>query len=489
LAVGCTDIECTFALPKTQGLQGPATQKHMPTIVESNIGTNHRKLSVTVAASDYEPGFTAAIKQYSKTITLPGFRKGSVPAGVVRKMHGKAIFADEVLRLAGKQVDDYLRDSKVKIFAQPLAAADVTKQAFDMEAKGDYTFDFEIGIQPDFEIGLLKSGASIDAYRVIVTHDMVQEEVERAQYKAGKMSEPETVTHDNDVLNVSMVEAHSDGMPLEGGITKTNSLLMKYLTPAGKALVMGKKKDDTVCMKLSEGVDDKILPALLRDLDLPIEDGSKEKYFNLLLEKIGHVEPAELGETLYKELYPNEEIATEEAFRARLGEEIQRYWDGQGRNKLHNDIFETLVHETAIDIPAPFLKRWLAEGGETPKTAEEVEGEWGTFDHQIRWQLISEKLITEYEIVADRQEIEMGITNDVSQYFAQMGLGNVDPNESWIQDVVAKQMKDKKATADIYNRIVTDKLFHELEGRINIKTQDLSLEEFIAVPSKHHHHH
>jgi trigger factor len=462
----------------------------MPQVLQSNLGVNHDKLSVTVTHADYSTGFETALKQTSKSISMPGFRKGMVPKGMVKKMHGPAIFADEVLRIAGKEIDTYLRDNKVKYFAQPLPATDANKQTFNMDGTGDYVFDFEIGLHPEFTIPLLDGGKSVDAYRVIVSHDMVQEEVERAQYKAGKMSEPETIGHDNDVLNITLTEAESDGMTVEGGISKTNSLLMKYLTAEGKAQFMGAKKDDVVLIQLSKAIDEKILPALLRDLDLPIENAaSKDKYFNVTLDKLGHVEPAALEIGLYKDIYPNDEIETEEAFREKLGQEIQVYWDGQGRNKLHNDIFETLVHETPIEIPAAFLKRWIAEGGDKPKTMEEAEKEFAGFDHQLRWQLISEKLIAEYGITAEREELEMGITNQVMQYFAQMGIGTVNPEDTWVADVVKKQMKDQKAVADMYNRIVTDKLFNELEGKLKINMKDVSLDEFIAAPTAHHHHH
>ncbi|MFM2388389.1 MAG: trigger factor [Bacteroidota bacterium] len=462
----------------------------MPQIQQSTIGTNHSKLSVTITAQDYKPGFDKALKQYGKNISIPGFRKGMVPPGVVKKMHGKSIFIDEVLRLAGQQVDTYLRDNKVKYFAQPLAVQDTTKYNFDMDATEDYIFDFEVGLQPDIEVPLLSNGKVVDAYRVIVTHDMVQEEVERAQYKAGKMSEPESISHDDDVVNINMQECASDGMAIADAPSKPNSLLLKYFTEAGKQLFMGKKVDDVVCLKLSEAIDEKLLPALLRDLDLNVEDAaSKDKYFNFSITKVGHVDPAALEVGLFKDVYPNDDINTEEEFRARLGEEIQRYWDGQARNKLHNDLFEILVHETPIDIPVPFLKRWLAEGGEAPKSMEDVEKEWGTFDHQIRWQLISEKLIQDWDIKAEREEIEHAIANQVLQYFAQMGMGNVNANETWVTEVVAKQMKDQKVLSDTYNRIVTDKLFHELESKVKINTKDVSLDEFIAAPRAHHHHH
>ena len=74
-----------------------------------NINELHDKLVVTITKDDYMPSFEKTLKQYGKTVNMPGFRKGNVPAALIRKMHGQSVFIDEVLRTANKELETKLR--------------------------------------------------------------------------------------------------------------------------------------------------------------------------------------------------------------------------------------------------------------------------------------------------------------------------------------------------------------------------------------------
>jgi trigger factor len=267
--------------------------------------------------------------------------------------------------------------------------------------------------------------------------------------------------------------------------------LVKYFSPDAQAKLMGRAVNDTIEIVLGSAFDEKLLPAILKDLGLePTDESAKELYYNMTIDKIGHVEKAILDAGLFDDIYKGAGITSEEDFRERLKTEIQTYWDQQGRNKLHNDMFEILVHETPIEIPTAFMKRWLAEGGETPKSAEQVEKEWSGFDHSMRWEIICSKIANENGISVSREEIEQGIRMSVKQYFAQMGMmADIDTEAEWMQGIVDKQLKDRKATEEIYNQVMTEKLFGFLESKFAVNMHEVPLDQFLKAPSKHHHHH
>jgi trigger factor len=462
----------------------------MASVQQSNIGINHDKLSVSITTHDYLPKYEQSLKQYAKTANIPGFRKGMVPVGHIKRSMGNAILADEVMRVAAQEVDKYLTENKVKFFAQPLALKNDQSPQIDYNNPQDYTFDFEIGLHPQFNIPLLQGSQVLDAYKVIVTDEMVNEEVEQMQYRAGAMTEPETITEDKNVLNVTFTEVDANGTVITDGANGKNSMLLRYYNDKGKQQWMGKKVGDSITAKLIDVIDEKTLPAILKDLKLnPTDDTDKQKYFTIALEKLGHVEPAVLDAGLYDDVYKGQGIATEQEFRDKIRSEIQMYWDGQGRNKLHNDIFETLVHETPMDLPADFLKRWIASQDEGGKTEEEVSAEWGKYDHQLRWQLISDSIIAENNITVEQEEIDMGLRNKMLQYFQQMGMPVSSVEDEWLTNFVEKQKKDQKAVGEVYNQIITDKVFAVLEGKVAVNMKDVSLEEFAKAPSLHHHHH
>ncbi len=200
----------------------------MATVERENIGKLTDKLVVSVTKEDYFPAFDKKLKEYGKTANIPGFRKGMVPAGMIKKMYGAGVFQDEVLRSVEKELYTWLSNEKPEIFAQPLPLVNDTH--LDMAKPETYKFDFEIGLKPALEIAPLDK-ANLIKYDIELTDEALEEEVSRLQLKAGNMTEPETITHEDDVLNVLFTETDDKGEPIEDGIVKENSVMLKYFSP------------------------------------------------------------------------------------------------------------------------------------------------------------------------------------------------------------------------------------------------------------------
>ena len=189
---------------------------------------------------------------------------------MVKKMYGASIFYDEVIKAVEKEIQQYLSVEKPDIFAQPLPLASDLRN-LDMNSPHDYDFPFEIGLKPEIKIADLKN-ANVIFNKVKVTDEMINEEIERLQTRHGKMSDPETVTSEDNVLNVNFVETDDEGSPVENGISKDNSLLVKYFTPAFREQLMGKKKDDSIQLQLNNAFEEKEREWLISDLGIDKQD-------------------------------------------------------------------------------------------------------------------------------------------------------------------------------------------------------------------------
>ena len=453
----------------------------MATVTRENIGLLHDKLTVNLNKEDYYNGFEQSLKKYAKTANIPGFRKGMVPAGLVKKMYGQSVFTDEVLRMVEKELNDYLGKEQLEIFAQPLPLNN-DASGLDMNNPGEYAFSFEIGLKPSFEINPAK--INVTRYNVTVTDEMVQEEAERQQVRHGKMTEPEAVTGDDNVLNVTFTESDANGNAVEGGISKSNSLLVKYFTEGFRKTLIGKKNNDSFVLQPAKAFEDKEKEAILADLGLTAEDG--DKYFNVLITKVGLVEKAELNEEFFAAAFPNGDIKTEADFRAELRKEIENYYAQQSRNQIHDQIYHHLVDHTNMDFPESFLKNWLKTGGEKPKTAEEAEKEYPSFVNQLKWTLISNQVVTDNKIEVLPEDIREFAKQ---QLFSYMGgqLGALGDNQQWVEDYANRMMQDRKFVEDSYHRISTEKLFEQLEGQVKAKEEAISATDFAS--KLHHHHH
>lgn len=453
----------------------------MATVERENIGLLTDKLVVKISKEDYLPGFEKKLKEYSKTANIPGFRKGMVPAGMIKKMYGASIFNEEVLRGVEKQLYTYLNETKPDIFAQPLPVTNELK--LDMNAPEDYAFDFEIGLKPEFSLPDL-SAVKMTLHKVEVTDAMLEEEITRMKIKGGNMTEPESVDHDETVLNVTFLESDKDGNVTEGGIEKDNSVLLKYFTPALQKELKGKKAGDSIVFRLNDSFEGDKLTMMLQDLGLAADDKEAAgKYFKLNIDKLGLVEKRAMDETFFNEVFPGKDIKTEEDFRSQLREEIQKYWDGQSRNQLHDQIYHLLLDETKMDFPAEFLKRWLQTGGEKPKTAEEAESEYPGFSSQLKWTLISDKLITDNKLDVNQEELREHMKREVLQYFGQMNMGE---NMDWLDSYIDRMMKDEKQVDATYRRLVTEKLFGHLETMVKPAETTVTADALNAM--QHHHH-
>jgi trigger factor len=454
----------------------------MATITKENIGNLHDKLTVKVFKEDYYPSFEKAIKDYSKKANIPGFRKGMVPAGMIKKMYGASIFYDEVLKAVEKEIGEYINKEKPEIFAQPLPLeSDMTN--LDMSNPVEYDFPFEIGLKPEIPSDVI-SWAKPSLYKVKVTPEMVNEEIEKLITKYGDLKDVETVTLPENVLTVLFQESDADGNPLPEALSKDNSILVKYFAENFRDQLYGKAKDAFVVLQLKDAFPDKEREWILSDLGLDKnEPSSEEKYFKMTITKIGLIEKKELNEDFFNQVFPGKEITTEEAFREAMEEQLQQKWDAASKSQMHDQLYHALL-ETPLQLPDNFLKRWIAVSGEKKKTGEEVEAEYPSYTNQIKWTLITDKIIDENKIDVSDEELRNDMKAEIMQYFGQMNLGD---NTQWIESYIDRMMKDEKQVESSYRRILTEKLFDFLDTQVSPIEKETSPEELLAM--QHHHHH
>ncbi len=456
---------------------------YMPTVVRENIGLLTDKLTVTVKKEDYFPTFEKKLKEYSKTASIPGFRKGMVPAGMIKKMHGNAIFQDEVLRTVEQQLYAYLNEEKPDIFAQPLPLEkDLSK--IDINNPADFDFGFEIGLKPAFQLPDF-SKETLTTHKVEVSEDMINEEINRMQIKGGKMTEPEVIDNEENVLNVLFTETDKEGNTVEGGVSKENSVLLKYFTPKMQKELMGKKMADCIVFQLGKTFEGDKLEMMLHDLGFDKNDkDAASKYFKLDIVKLGLVEKRDLNEEFFNEVYPGKGIATEDEFRAILKDDVEKYWTSQSRNQLHDQLYHLLLDKVAMEFPEAFLKRWLQTGGDKPKTAEEAEKEYPTFSNQLKWTLISDKIIIDNKLEVTDEDLRSHMKEEVMRYFGQMNMGE---DMSWLDSYIDRMMKDEKQIDGTYRRLITERLFDYLENQVKTKDKKVTADELAAMQHNHQH--
>lgn len=455
----------------------------MATIHRENIGVLNDRITVQLAQGDYMPQFQKALKDYSRKASLPGFRKGMVPAGLIKKMHGESILAEEVTKTVEKELSEYLKSEKLDLFGQPISE-NREEVKMDVNEPRDYTFDFEVGLKPEVSLAILDSGFSFTRYKIKVTDAEVDEEVKRVRQKAGETREIEVVGSENDVLHLAFTPSDADGKVAEGTEAKTEKFILSFFAPDTRTQLMGKKPGDVLVIRLSEALEDKELDWMTRNWELG--EGAGDRYYEIRIDKIEEIVPRELTEDLFNEVYPGSEIKTEEEFRARILKDDENYWAQEAGKRLDNEIFEKLVHETPLEFPVAYFKKWIKRDGEQPKTDEEVEAQYGQFEHDMRWSLISGKIIADQGIEVSPEELREDFKDRIRAYFGPSA--DEQAADGRLDQFADSMLRDEKAVNETYSKLITTKLFHWLREKAQIEEKELTADEFLALPHNHHHH-
>ena len=458
----------------------------MGTVTRENIGLLNDKIVVRIEKSDYLPSFEKSLKEYGKKANIPGFRKGMVPTSLIKKMYGNSVFTDEVLKTVEKKLTDYMSTEQLEIFAQPLPLPENDASKINFVQPDDYSFSFEVGLKPAFQLPDLAS-LTPTRYQIIIEEDMLKAEIERLQQKNGNMTEPESVSGDDYVLNVTFQETDAEGNIVEGSQPKDNSLLVKYFAPSFRSGLTEKKAGAEFTIQLLTAFEDKERAWILQDLGLNKESAADaEKFFKMVIVKVGLLEKAALDETLFKKVYPNKEILTEEAFREAVKQDMADQWKAQTSNNLQHTVYHQLLEKTQIEFPESFLKRWLLNGGEKPKTPEEVEKEFPAFADALKWNLITDKIVTENNIEVKPEDIKEAARRQLFSYLGGLPQGDEQP---WVEEYVNKMMQDRRFVEETYQNQRTNKMLQWIETQVKPLDKAITAEEFNKLNEEHQHQH
>ena len=346
----------------------------MAIVTRENIGNLHDKIRVSISKEDYLPTFEKSLKQQAKHVNVPGFRKGHVPAGMVKKMYGQSLFVDEVLKTANKQLQAYLENEKLRIFAQPLIIESAEPLQLDMNKPSDLDLEFEIGLQPEFSIPALSGSHPITYYKIDVGSKLLDDETDRIARRYGTLEDVDAIDHREHMVYATLQETDHNGEPLPGAKQQDVSEVLARFPEQLQGELMGKKAGDSLLITPVNIATEEELPAFMKMANAEMAEADKQ--FVLNITRVARLLPQEMGVELYSQVFPNDMITDEKTFREKLRGELDKEFDRISRERIQNEIFETLVHETPV-APAGTLPETLDERWRTRQPYDRAAGRAG----------------------------------------------------------------------------------------------------------------
>jgi len=433
-------------------------------ITRENIDALNAVVKVDIAKEDYSDKVEKILIDYRKTANIPGFRKGHVPMGMVKKQYGKAVLVDEVNKLLQDALGKYLVEEKLDVLGNPLP-----KAQDDLDWDSDaFSFEFELGLAPEFDVKL-KSKKAITHYNIVAGDKMINSQVESIQKQYGKIISQSEVAKDSEITGTFTNE--------EKEIDNSTMITVdKFKGKTNAKKFIGAKVGDVITLN-TKGLfnDDHDLMTFLK---VPHDDAHGLNIdVNFTITEVNGRELADLDQELFDKLFGKGTVTSVTELKDKIKEDSEKQFSQQGDQKLLNDVTEHLVENTKFDLPSSFLQKWMQNAGEEMMTEEQAKDEYEKSEKSMRYQLIEGKLIQEHKLQVQFEDLKAYSMEMIKGQMAQ--FGQMNPSEKELEDIAARILGNQEEVKRLSEQLMSQKLLGLYKTEGNIKTKDITYDDFV----------
>jgi trigger factor len=434
-------------------------------ISKTDIDALNAVIQITVERKDYEEKVSSVLNDYRKNANIPGFRKGHVPMGMIKKQYEQAVVADEVNKILRENLDKYIQEEKLELLGNPIPKA--SEEGLDWKAS-QIDFEFELGLAPKFDIKLdvLKK---VIRYEIEPDSKMIQEQLTYIQKQYGKLVSQTKIQKDFEIT----AQFRNEEIELETMVNFTiEDIKSKNAVKALKEATTG-----TVLNFSGKGLfkDDDTAKRLLALDDKKIEEISSAE-ITVELKEINERIPATLNQELFDKLYEAGTVTSEQELKDKIKAGLQAQFEPQVNQKLMNDISEALVEKTKFKLPDEFLKKWIQTSGKEPMTEAEANDEFNKSEKGIRYQLIEGKIINENELNLTFEELKeyaaVLVKNQMMQY------GQI-PDQEQLDGIVSNVMSNQEETKKLSEQLMGEKMLNFFKEKAPLKIKKVGFDSFV----------
>ena len=420
-----------------------------------NVDKVSAVLTAQIEKADYQAQVDKSLKTLRQRVNMPGFRKGMVPMGLIKKQYGTSVLIEEVDKLLQEKVGEYIRDNKVNMLGTPLPKENNVNFATDE----NFEFSFDIALAPEFDLTLSKED-TIDYYDINVTDEMVEQQVKMYTQRTAKYEKVEEY-QDNDLLKGLLAELDENGNTKEGGVQVEGAVMMpSYMKNDEQKAIFNGVKVNTVLVFNPAAAFDNNEAELASLLKVKKEEVANHKgNFSFQIEEITRMIPGDLNQELFDQVLGEGKAHTEEEFRAQI-KEVRNY----AMNKVGK-----------LEFADELMKRIMLDNNKD-KGEEFVSQNYDKSIEELTWHLIKEKLVAANSIKVEQSDISDMAKEATRAQFAQYGMINV-PDEL-LENYSKEMLKKRESVEALVNRVIETKLANVLKEQVTLNHKAVSAEEF-----------
>ena len=434
-------------------------------ISKTDIDKLNAVVNISIDKKDYEQKVHTILKDYRKKANIPGFRKGHVPFGMIKKQYEKAVIVDEVNKLIQENLDNYIKKEKLELLGNPLPKE--KNNSIDWN-HGNMQFEFELGLAPKFEIKLdvLKK---VTHYEIEPDKKMIDEQINHIQNQYGKIKAKKKIEKGFEInaqFKNEEIDLDTKGNFSMKDIKSRKAIKLLNESEVGSNLNLPSKGlfiDNTTAKRVLS-LDDENLKKLSK-LDLTLE-----------IKEVNERIPAEINQDLFDKLYKPGTVKSEKELKDKIKEGLQAQFKPQSNQKLMNDISETIVEKTKFKLPSDFLKKWIRSSGKEPMSEEAAIDEYNKSEKGIRYQLIEGKIISDNNLKMTFEELKEFTETLIKKQMSQYGQM---PEKEKLDGIVSNVLSNKEETKRISDQLMGDKMLKFFIEKAPLKRKKVAFDAFI----------
>lgn len=441
-------------------------------ITKTDIDKQNATLTLEIEPSDYEENVNNVLKDYRKKANIKGFRPGKVPAGLIKKMYGKQILADEVMKMVSSEMQKYLINEKINILGEPIPNED--QEPVDFDNQSSFTFKFDLGLTPDFELNFTQKD-KIPFYKIKVEKDMIEEQKSSYAKRFGSFKNIDEIKDFSEMIKGDLKEIREEGDP----IIKDNAViaLSAMKDEDIKNTFKNKKVGDEITFNLRKAYpNDSEISSLLGIEKEQAENLDSD--FTIKINEISVLEDAEINQEFFDKVYGEGEVKTEEEFENKIKEELEKSFENDSNYQFANDLKKAIIKKADIELPEEFLKRWLVYIN-NELTKEKIEEDFENYKDELKWQVIKSNIARNNDISVKEEELREFAKQNAMMQFMQYGMNNIpDEHLDSFADSMLKNEDDKRRLND---QIMENKIIDFIKGQVSLNEKSITKDKFVKM--------
>jgi trigger factor len=442
-------------------------------IVRKDIDSSNATITISIEKADYSEKVEKTLRDYRKKANIPGFRPGMVPLGLLKKMYGKSILAEEINKILSDELYKYIQDNKINMLGEPLPN-ETDQKDIDFSTQEDFEFVFDLGLAPEFEVELNKKD-KVKFYQITPSEEMIDNQIKSYTGRYGKYVQEESVD-EKDMVKGTLTEL-AEGKVKDGGIQVQDAVLTPaYMKDeASKALFAGAKVGDVITFNPKTAFENEAeISSLLKISKEEVAEVTAD--FQFTIEGITRYHEAEIDQELFDKVYGEGVVKSAEEFTEKIKANIQETLAQDSEYKFGIDAREALVKKyDSLAFPDAFLKRWLLASNKN-LTEETLEADYPKMIADLKWQLIKDKLAKSNDIKVEKDDVEDFGRKIARSQFAQYGMIGMD--DAILDNYVKDMLKKEETLKNIIDKVAENKVLDIIKNAVKVDTKEVSIEEF-----------